>query len=167
MSRRGKHREAGTPALLALEAAGVQHTVRAYEHADGVSDFGAEAARELGVDPERVYKTLVLSLGSEKELGVAVVPVSARLDLKAAAHALGVKRVEMADPQLAARRTGYVPGGISPLGQRHALPTVLHVGALEQESILVSAGRRGLDVELAPADLVTLTHAVVAPVATR
>ncbi|WP_267896981.1 Cys-tRNA(Pro) deacylase [Galactobacter valiniphilus] len=150
---------------MALAAAGVQHTVHAYEHADGEQDFGGEAARELGVDPARVFKTLVLDLGNGRDLGVAVVPVAGKLDLKAAATALGVKKVALADRQLAAQRTGYVPGGISPLGQRKALPTAVDESALALPSVFVSGGRRGLDVELAGADLVALTRAAVAPLA--
>lgn len=162
--KKGKD-SAGTPAIAALEAAGVAHSVHAYEHAEGATDFGAEAARELGVESARVFKTLVVDLGNGRDLGVAVVPVSGQLDLKAAATALGVKKVAMAEMRLAAARTGYVPGGISPLGQRKALPTAVDASALEHPTVFVSGGRRGLDVELAGPDLVALTRAVVAPLA--
>lgn len=162
-----KKDSAGTPALVLLEREGTPHTVHAYHHDDAVTDFGAEAARELGVPAERVFKTLVVDLGNGRDLGVAIVPVDAKLDLKAAATALGVKKVGMADKQLAAQRTGYVPGGISPLGQRRLLPTALDASALEHESVFVSGGRRGLDVELAGADLVALTRAAVADLAVR
>ena len=154
---------AGTPALTALEAAAVPHTVRAYTH-DERSDlpFGPEAAAALGVQPARVLKTLLVQLDGAR-LGVAVLPVDAMLDLKAAAAALGGKRAAMAEPAAAERSSGYVVGGISPLGQRTRLPTVVDAGALEHVTVLVSAGRRGLDVELAPADLLALTGARTAP----
>ena len=158
---------AGTPALVLLEKSGTPHTVRGYVHADGESDFGAEAARELGVEPTRVFKTLVVDLGNGRDLGVAIVPVDAKLDLKAAATALGAKKISLADRALAATRTGYVPGGISPLGQKKPLPTALDASALVHESIFVSGGRRGLDVELAGADLAALTQAVIAELAVR
>ncbi|RKW71012.1 Cys-tRNA(Pro) deacylase [Galactobacter caseinivorans] len=158
---------AGTPALVLLEQAGTAHTVRAYQHDDAATDFGAEAARELGVSAERVFKTLVLDVGNGRDLAVAVVPVNAKLDLKAAAIALGVKKVSLADKHLAAQRTGYVPGGISPLGQKKLLPTALDASALRLPSIYVSGGRRGLDVELGGADLARLTHATVAELAVR
>lgn len=143
------------------------HTLRAYDHdpaavAAGLS-YGAEAAHALGVDPARVYKTLLA--GVDGAPTVAVLPVGARLDLKALAAAVGGKRAEMADPSAAERLTGYVVGGISPLGQRRRLPTVVDASATSHPTVLVSAGRRGLDVELAPADLVRLTGALVADVA--
>jgi Cys-tRNA(Pro)/Cys-tRNA(Cys) deacylase len=145
----------------------VQHTVRAYEHdprgpGRGVS-YGMEAALALGVDPRQVFKTLVADV--DGTLTVAVVPVDAALDLKALAAAVGGKRAAMADPAAAERATGYVVGGISPLGQRRRLPTVIDASALAAATVLVSAGRRGMDVELAPADLVRLTGAATAPIA--
>ena len=156
-----------TPATRALAAAGVEHTVRAYGHdpaaAAAAGGYGLEAAAALGVEPARVLKTLVASV--DGALVVAVVPVERRLDLKALAGAVGGKRAVMAEPAAAERATGYVVGGISPLGQRRRLRTVVDAGALEHATVLVSAGRRGLDVELAPADLVALTGAVTAPVA--
>lgn len=141
--------------------------MHAYEHdpaavAAGLA-YGVEAARALGVDPASVFKTLLAVVDGAPT--VAVVPVEARLDLKALAAAVGGKRAEMADPAVAERVTGYVVGGISPLGQRRSLPTVVDSSAVARPTVLVSAGRRGLDVELAPADLVRLTGAVVAPVA--
>lgn len=156
-----------TPALVALRRAGTAHTVRAYDHdgravAAGLA-YGAEAAAALGEDPATVLKTLVADLDGSPV--VAVVPVAGRLDLKALAAALGGKRAALADPDDARRATGYAVGGISPLGQRRRLPTVVDASALEHATVLVSAGRRGLDVELAPADLVALTGAVTAPVA--
>ena len=156
-----------TPALRALAAAGVQHTVRSYEHdaaaAAAAGGFGPEAAAALGVDAQRVLKTLVVDV--DGALAVAVLPVGERLDLKAAAVALGGRRAALADPQRAQKATGYVVGGISPLGQRRALPTVVDAAAAAHPTVLVSAGRRGLDVELAPGDLVAATSAVVAPIA--
>ena len=164
MSRGGA---GATPATAALARAGVAHVVRAYEHDPAVAaaagGYGAEAAAALGVDPAQVLKTLVASV--DGDLVVAVVPVDGRLDLKALAAAVGGKRAVMAEPAAAERATGYVVGGISPLGQRRRLRTVVDAGALEHPTVLVSAGRRGLDVELAPADLVALTGAVTAPVA--
>lgn len=157
---------AATPALRALAEAGTEHVVRAYEHdaaaAAAAGGFGAEAAAALGVDAQRVLKTLVVDV--DGALAVAVLPVGERLDLKAAAAALGGRRAALADPQRAQRATGYVVGGISPLGQRRALPTVVDAGVVAHASVLVSGGHRGLDVELAPGDLVALTSAVVAPV---
>ncbi len=154
----------GTPALVALEAAGVRHTAHAYEHDPG-SDvgYGLEAARVLGVPAEQVFKTLMTSV--DGTLTVAVVPVTGMLDLKALAHAVGGKRAAMADADVAERVTGYVLGGISPLGQRHAHRTVVDETVELFDTVFVSGGRRGLDVELSPADLVALTGAVVAPIA--
>ncbi|MBV1947351.1 Cys-tRNA(Pro) deacylase [Streptomyces sp. BV129] len=152
----------GTPATVALTAAGVAHTVHSYEHDPAHPSFGEEAAEAMGVSPDRVFKTLVADV--DGTLTVAVVPVSGTLDLKALAAAVGGKRAAMADPALAERTTGYVRGGISPLGQRKKLPTVLDESAGAHPTICVSAGRRGLEVELAPADLATMTKAVLAPV---
>jgi Cys-tRNA(Pro)/Cys-tRNA(Cys) deacylase len=147
----------------------VDHVLRAYAHdADAVAgglSYGLEAAAALGVDPATVYKTLLAAV--DGRLTVAVVPVADRLDLKALAAAAGGKRAEMAEPAAAERATGYVVGGISPLGQRRRLPTVVDASAAGHDRVLVSAGRRGLDVELSPADLVRVTGAVVAPIARR
>lgn len=161
---RSKHAPTGTPALQALEAAGVPHVARAYQHDPGSTvGYGLEAAEALGADPEQVFKTLVVRV--DGTLTVAVVPVTGRLDLKALAHAVGGKRAELADPAVAQRATGYVVGGISPLGQRTAHPTVVDETVWLFDTVLVSGGRRGLDVELAPQDLVRLTDAVVAAIA--
>ena len=157
-----KHASSGTPATVALDRAGVAYEVRAYHH-DPAASFGLEAAEALGVDPARVLTTLLVDTGSG--LAVGIVPVDRQLDLKALAHALGVKRVVMADPAAAERSSGYVVGGISPVGQKRALPTVLDQSAVEQSTVLVSGGRRGFDLELAPADLVAVTRAVTAPIA--
>jgi len=153
----------GTPATLALTAAGVEYTVHAYEHDPSHPSYGEEAAEAMGVSPDRVFKTLVADV--DGSLVIAVVPVAGSLDLKALATAVGGKRAAMADPAAAERTTGYVRGGISPLGQRKKLRTVLDSSAQLHATICVSAGRRGLEVELAPDDLTKLTEAVLAPVA--
>lgn len=153
----------GTPATVALTAAGVPFTVHSYDHDPSHPSYGEEAAEAMGVSPDRVFKTLVADV--DGVLTVAVVPVAGSLDLKALATAAGGKRAAMADPALAERTTGYVRGGISPLGQRKKLPTVLDASASTHDTICVSAGRRGLEVELAPADLARLTKAVLASVA--
>ena len=152
----------GTPATVALESAGVPFTVHAYEHDPAADSYGGEAARLLGIPAARVFKTLVADV--DGALTVGVVPVSGRLDLKALAAAVGGRRAAMADPAAAERSSGYVLGGISPLGQRRPLRTVLDESALEHPTVYVSAGRRGLEVELAPADLVALTGALTAPI---
>jgi Cys-tRNA(Pro)/Cys-tRNA(Cys) deacylase len=152
----------GTPAVQALERAGVPHTLHPYDHDPRARSFGVEAADVLGVDPARVFKTLVAQV--DEALVVGIVPVSRWLDLKALARAVGARRAAMAEPSAAQRATGYVLGGISPLGQRRGLPTVLDESALAHDTILVSAGRRGLDVELTPSDLVSLTSATTAAI---
>ena len=154
-----------TPALRLLADSGVAHEVRAYDHDPAVTDYGAEAAEALGVEPAQVFKTLLADL--DGELVVAVVPVSGLLDLKALASALGGKKAAMADPKAAERTTGYIVGGISPLGQKKRLRTVVDSSAEAYGTVLVSAGRRGLDVELAPADLIHLTGASSAAIAVR
>ncbi|MEU5980525.1 Cys-tRNA(Pro) deacylase [Streptomyces sp. NPDC047315] len=152
----------GTPATVALTAAGTPFAVHAYDHDPSSPSYGEEAAQALGVSPDRVFKTLVADV--DGQLTVAVVPVAGQLDLKALAAAVGGKRATMADPAAAERTTGYVRGGISPLGQRKRLRTVLDASASAHATICVSAGRRGLEVELAPGDLAGLTGAVVAPI---
>lgn len=159
--RRSEH-GGGTPATVALTRAGIAHTLHPYHHDPDATAFGEEAAAALGVDPDRIFKTLVVDAG---RLVVAVVPVSHQLDLKALAAAVGAKRAQLADPAAAARSSGYVVGGISPIGQRTPLPTVLDASALGHATVLVSAGRRGLQVELDPHDLARVTDATVAPVA--
>ncbi|MET7918521.1 Cys-tRNA(Pro) deacylase [Streptomyces avermitilis] len=158
-----KQQPGGTPATVALAAAGVPYTVHAYEHDPAHPSYGEEAAEAMGVSPERVFKTLVADV--DGALIVAVVPVAGSLDLKALATAVGGKRAAMADPGLAERTTGYVRGGISPLGQRKKLRTVLDASAAAHDTVCVSAGRRGLEVELSPDDLAKLTEAVPAPIA--
>ncbi|MEC4017921.1 Cys-tRNA(Pro) deacylase [Streptomyces sp. H27-D2] len=160
--RAGKQQPGGTPATVALSAAGVAFTVHAYEHDPAAASYGQEAAEALGMEPERVFKTLVAEV--DGALAVAVVPVAGSLDLKALAAAVGGKRAAMADPAAAERSSGYVRGGISPLGQRRALRTVLDASASGHPTVCVSAGRRGLEVELSPADLAALTDAVLAPI---
>lgn len=152
----------GTPATLALAAAGIGFEARSYDHDPRAPSFGLEAADALGVGAERVFKTLVASL--DGALVVAVVPVSGLLDLKGLARALGGSKAVMADVAAAERATGYVAGGISPIGQRRAHPTVLDESALDFETVLVSGGRRGFDIELAPTDLVAITSAVIATI---
>jgi Cys-tRNA(Pro)/Cys-tRNA(Cys) deacylase len=152
-----------TPATAAAARAGIAHQVHAYEHAAG-RRFGEEAAAALGVDAARVHKTLVVRL-SDGRHSIAVVPVAASLDLKAMAAALDAKQATMADPGEAERLTGYVVGGISPLGQKRRLPTVLDASAMAHPTVFVSAGRRGLELELAPGDLARLTDATIAVIA--
>ncbi|KQT89622.1 transcriptional regulator [Marmoricola sp. Leaf446] len=158
-----RRRAGGTPATIALERAGLAFTSHPYVHDPAAASFGLEAAEQLGLDPDAVLKTLVAEV--DGRLVVAVVPVSTRLDLKALAAAVGGKRATMADPAVAERSTGYVVGGISPLGQRSRLETVVDASATGRETVYVSGGKRGLDLGLAPADLVALTGALVAPVA--
>jgi Cys-tRNA(Pro)/Cys-tRNA(Cys) deacylase len=159
-----KRSSQGTPATAALTAAGVPFVLHPYSHDPSAASYGAEAAEALGIDPERVFKTLMVEV--EGRLAVGVVPVSGNLDLKAFASALGAKKATMADPAAAERRTGYVLGGISPLGQRQSSPTVIDHSALALETMLVSGGKRGLDIEMAPADLIRLTAAIAAPIGT-
>ena len=157
----------GTPATDALTAAGVAFTLHTYTHDPRATSYGMEAAEALGFPPEQVFKTLLVDVshGPRPELAVGIVPVDKQLDLKAVAHALDAKKAVMAEPALASRTTGYVVGGISPIGQRHLLPTVVDESAILLETMLVSGGRRGLDVELAPDDLVRLLDATWAPIA--
>ena len=158
-----RKRQAGaTPATTALTRAGVAFVVRGYEHDPRATSYGLEAAEALGVDPARVLKTLLAVV--DGALTVAVVPVTGQLDLKALARAVGGSRAVMADPADAERATGYVVGGISPIGQRRRHRTVVDATALDHDTVLVSGGRRGLDLELAPADLVRVTEAVTASI---
>ncbi|WP_328337958.1 Cys-tRNA(Pro) deacylase [Streptomyces violaceus] len=164
MAKKSKKQQqpGGTPATVALTTAGVDFTVHSYDHDPAHPSYGEEAAEAMGVSPDRVFKTLVADV--DGTLTVAVVPVAGQLDLKALASAVGGKRATMADPALAERTTGYVRGGISPLGQRKRLPTVLDESASSHSTICVSAGRRGLEVELSPEDLAKLTDAVLASI---
>jgi len=153
----------GTPATVALDSAGINYTPHAYDHDAANTNFGQEAADVLGIDAEQVFKTLLADV--DGALVVAIVPVSGKLDLKALASAVGGKRAAMADPALAQKRTGYIVGGISPIGQKTAHPTVLDETAELFDTIFVSGGRRGFDVELAPADLLAITGGSVAAIA--
>jgi len=141
-----------TPGILAAKKAGVPFTVHEYDHYPSAPSFGLEAAEKLGVPPERVFKTLVVRLDG-RELAVGVVPVNSMLSMKAAAKAAGAKKAEMAPQADVERSTGYVLGGVSPLGQKKRLRTFIDVSAEAFETIFVSAGKRGLDMEIAPGDL--------------
>lgn len=151
-----------TPAVVALRAAGVTFELHEYAHDPAASSFGLEAAHELGLDPDRVCKTLLAH--ADGRLVVAVVPVSGRLDLKALARAVGAGKAAMADVAAAERATGYVVGGISPFGQKRRHPTVVDETVELWDTVFVSGGRRGLDVEIAPADLVEVTGAILADI---
>ena len=151
-----------TPAVSALEAADVAFTLHEVEHRPGARDYGQEAADAIGVEHDQVFKTLVVA--ADGELAVAIVPVSCQLSLKAAGAALGTKRVELCDVAVAERTTGYVAGGISPFGQRKRLPTVIDETCELFDQIYVSGGRRGLDIGVAPADLIAHLSATVAPI---
>ena len=153
----------GTPATVALERAGVAFTQHSYQHDAAASSYGLEAANALGLDPGCVFKTLLAEV--DGRLVVGIVPVSGQLDLKALAAAVGGKRAAMAEPRVAERATGYVVGGISPLGQKRRLTTVLDESAVGLTTVYVSGGKRGLDLGVAPADLVRLLDATVAPIA--
>jgi Cys-tRNA(Pro)/Cys-tRNA(Cys) deacylase len=153
----------GTPATALLAREGVPHVVHTYEVAPDAPSYGEGAAAALGVEPERMLKTLLAVV--DGRLSCAVVPVAGELDLKAFAAAFGGKRAVMAEPAVAERSSGYVVGGISPLGQRTRLPTAVDETVELFDTVLVSGGRRGLSVELAPADLVRLTGAVVGDIA--
>lgn len=152
-----------TPAITQLEAAEVPFTVHEYERGESLHDFGAEAAEKLDLDPDQVFKTLVVTADGDQI--VAIVPVSCQLGLKAVGRAFGAKRVEMCDPDVAERITGYVRGGISPFGQRRSLPTVIDETASLYDVVYVSGGKRGLDIAVSPADLVRVLDAVVADIA--
>jgi Cys-tRNA(Pro)/Cys-tRNA(Cys) deacylase len=153
----------GTPATVALTKAGMAFTVLGYDHDPAAKSFGLEAAEALGLAPEQVFKTLLVEV--DDKLAVGVVPVDRQLDLKAVATALGGKKAVMADPAAAERATGYVVGGISPIGQKRRLPTVVDTSATEFETVYVSGGRRGLDLGLSPGDLLTITAARTARIA--
>jgi len=153
----------GTPATVALAAAGIRFTAHAYEHDAANTNFGLEAASALKLDPEQVFKTLLADV--DGSLVVAIVPVTGKLDLKALASSVGGKKAEMADPKVAERKTGYIVGGISPIGQKNRHATVLDETAELYDTIFVSGGKRGFDIELSPADLLSITAGTVAAIA--
>ncbi len=153
----------GTPATALLAKRKVPYTLHSYDHDPRHESFGLEAASALGLDPSRVFKTLVAEV--DGALAVGVVPVTGQLDLKALAAALKGKKARMAEVAAAERATGYVAGGISPLGQKKRLPVVIDASATAFDTVFCSAGRRGLEVELSPSALAELTGAVVAPIA--
>jgi Cys-tRNA(Pro)/Cys-tRNA(Cys) deacylase len=153
---------APTRAIEVLERGGIAHRVHRYEHVPSGSSYGEEAAEVLGVEASQVCKTLVASVGGS--LVVAVVPVNTSLDLKALASAMGEKKAQMADTAEAERATGYVVGGISPLGQKQSLPTVIDSSVRDLDAVFVSGGRRGLEVELSASDLAALTGGRFAPI---
>lgn len=153
-----------TPAIDTAKKAKISYVVHEYHHDPDAESYGLEAAEKLNTDPARVFKTLVVSDGG-KDLTVAVVPVEHQLDLKLLAKAVGAKKMAMADVKLVERTTGYVVGGVSPLGQKKRLRTVIDASAQDFETMFVSAGRRGLEIELSPADLAALAGAIFAPVA--
>ena len=152
-----------TPAVRELEAADVTFTLHEYERGEALHDFGVEAADTLGLDPDQVFTTLLVTADGDQ--AVAIVPVSGKLSLKAVGKALGAKRVEMCDPTVAERITGYVRGGISPFGQKKRLPTVIDELATVFTTIYVSGGKRGLDLGVAPDDLIRVLRATVADIA--
>lgn len=151
-----------TPAVVTLDAAGIAYTIHEYERGDDLRDFGREAAVALGLDHDQVFKTLVVV--ADDELAVAVVPVSCQLSMKRVAAALGAKKAVMCDPARAERSSGYIVGGISPIGQRKPLRTVVDESAELFDVVYVSGGRRGMDIGLAPSDMVNVLDAVVAPI---
>lgn len=158
-----------TPAVTALTKAGVAHTLHEYDHTAAPDvGYGQGAAQQLGLDPARVFKTLVVELDRDpSRLAVVVAPATGDVDLRAAAGALGAKRAALADATRAERTTGYVQGGISPFGQRKRLPTVVDASAASFATVYVSGGRRGLEIEVAPGDLVAVLGATSAEVAAR
>jgi len=152
-----------TPAIDRAKKAKISYTVHEYKHDPSAESYGREAADKMGVDPARVFKTLVASAGDA--LVVAVVPVMQKLDMKLLARAVGAKKAAMAEVAVVERVTGYVVGGVSPLGQKKRLATVIDASAEAHQTIFVSAGRRGLEIELSPKDLAALTGATFAEVA--
>ena len=151
-----------TPAVVALDAAGISYTIHEYERGEDLRDFGREAAEQLGLDHDQVFKTLVVV--ADDELVVAVVPVSCQLSMKRVAAAVGAKKAVMCEPARAERSSGYIVGGISPIGQRKPLRTVVDESAELFDVVYVSGGKRGMDIGLAPSDLVAVLGAVVAPI---
>lgn len=167
-------RKGGTPATVLLQRAGVEFRVHEFEHDPAERNYGAVAAEALGADPDQVFKTLLAQVDGQAvvagvapaSIAVGIVPVSGQLSLKELATAVHAKRAEMCDPLVAQRITGYVVGGISPFGQKKLLPTAIDETCLLYDTIFVSGGKRGFDIEIAPADLIDVLHAVVAPIGT-
>ena len=157
LNHSGKPLNTMTPGVKAAETAGIRHALHDYPHDPASESYGEEAADKLGVDPARVFKTLVVAIDG-KTLAVAVVPVTAMLNLKQIARAAGGKKAAMADKQDVQRSTGYVLGGVSPLGQKKRLPTFIDASAQAWSTLYVSAGRRGLEIELSPEDLAALSQ---------
>ena len=155
-----------TPAIRAAEAANITFSVHRYEHDQNADSFGLEAAQKLGVPPDRLFKSLVAQVDG-KQLVLVVIPAADRLDLKKLAAIAGGKKADLADPAAAERATGYVVGGISPLGGRKMLPTFVHQSALDHGTIFISAGQRGVQMELSPADMIRLTMATAADVTVK
>jgi len=153
-----------TPAVRLAKKANIQFKLYEYSHQAEASSYGEEASKLLGIAPEQVFKTLLIACSATEQLAVAILPVSHQLNLKSVAKALGFKKVKMADPAKAENATGYVLGGISPLGQKKRLPFVIDSSANNFQTIFVSGGRRGLEIELAPTDLVQLCRAKVNPI---
>ena len=162
MAKKTNEHGAGTPATLALTTAGIHFTPHLYQHDAAATNFGLEAAEKLQLDPDRVFKTLLAD--ADGQLVVGIVPVTGTLDLKALAAAVGAKKAVMADPKLAERKTGYVVGGISPIGQKTAHRTVIDESAILFDTVFVSGGRRGFDIELSPDDLAAVTAGSFAPI---
>lgn len=163
MSRRAKSARGGTPATAMLTALSIPYTVHAYRREPSGHSYGLEAAQALAVEPGRVFKTLLADV--DGDLAVGVVPVTAQLDLKALAAVIGAKRAAMADPRIAERASGYVVGGISPVGQRQRHATVIDASVLEWPTVFVSGGRRGFEIELTPSALISATEALTASIA--
>ena len=168
----GLDRKGGTPATVLLQKSGVEFRVHEFEHDPNERNYGTAAAAALGANPDQVFKTLLAQVDGQAlvegvppaAIAVGIVPVSGQLSLKELAAAVHAKRAEMCDPALAQRVTGYVVGGISPFGQRKLLPTAIDETCLLYDTVFVSGGKRGLDIEIAPADLIAVLHAVVAPI---
>lgn len=163
MSIAARTQSSATPALRVLNLAGVDHSVHEFEHDRSVRRYGSEAAEALGASPERVFKTLMILVDGEPV--TALVPVSGQLDLKALASAVGGKKAQLAGIAETERRTGYVTGGVSPFGQRNASPVIVDRTVNDHATIYVSGGRRGLEIEMRPGDLIMLTNARVAKIA--
>lgn len=165
-AKQKKHKSAkpgaATPAMRVLREHGIPFAVHEYPHDPDETAFGPEAAALLGLDPRRVFKTLIAQ--ADGDLVVACLPVSGQLSLKGLAAAVGAKRATLAEPKIAEKATGYVVGGISPLGQRKTLDTVVDVSALDHRTVFVSGGRRGVDIEIRPESLISATKARTAPI---